>query len=305
MKSWWLAALALWLTAGCAKVWGFDDLSGDTSAQGGTKSFGGSSASSGSGGGECKPDYNFCYDRCGELINECGTVSRCSDCDESNLCGGDGTPNVCGTTVCVPSCEGKACGESDGCSGICAHGACDKGTYCAGTRCVADDVCGINAPCPSNDCAGCGLYCSAEGRCCEQSYGCSANGDCCEGMYCDRNEGETVGTCRTADAGQACSEHISCSFVGGETAGTCKDGLCCALLGSWCSGAKECCDGLNCELDKCCVATRKACTLTKDCCDSRTVCEGDVCCIASGSPGCTSNADCCAGSEGCVAGSCK
>jgi hypothetical protein len=302
VKHWWLASLTLWLIAGCAKVWGFDDLTGNPYAVGGTTSYVGGS---GSGGGECMPNYRLCDDKCGEIVNNCGTVSRCDDCTAPQVCGGNKLSNVCGDDACVPSCEGKACGESNGCSGICAHGSCADGEYCAGRACVANDVCGVNAPCPMNDCAGCRLYCSAEGRCCVQDYGCTSNGDCCQGSFCDRDRGESVGTCRVASAGQACSEDISCSFVGGETAGDCKDGKCCAFLASYCSDANGCCDGLSCASGKCCVASQKACSVTKDCCDPKAVCQGDLCCIASGSPGCTSNADCCAGSLGCVAGSCK
>jgi hypothetical protein len=297
-----LALVALLLTVGCAKIWGFDDLRSSPGAGGSGAGFPGTSGAAGS---SCVPDYRLCTDRCGEIVDNCGTVSQCGSCYSPQSCGGGDVPNTCSEKPCVPSCEGQRCGQSNGCDGICGHGECPEGKYCSGSTCVPVDTCAVSAPCPENDCASCGLYCSAEGRCCEQSYGCTANADCCQGKYCDRDKGETVGTCRNADGGQRCSDEISCSFVGGAEAGTCEEGKCCYLLGSWCSGNETCCAGLQCADEKCCVPSQQPCAATTECCGAANTCQGGVCCIASGSPGCTSNADCCEGSPGCVAGSCK
>lgn len=49
----------------------------------------------------------------------------------------------CTRACCVPSCSGKACGESDGCTGICTQGACPGGSACG-----AAGVAGQCAPAP-------------------------------------------------------------------------------------------------------------------------------------------------------------
>ncbi|MDP6946387.1 MAG: hypothetical protein QF464_19720, partial [Myxococcota bacterium] len=76
------------------------------------------------GTGYCEPETGACV---ALLINEGGA------CDDNN-------PNtafdtcVDGECVCLPQCEGKACGP-DGCGGICSGG-CDPGETCNQSQCV-------------------------------------------------------------------------------------------------------------------------------------------------------------------------
>src|SRR5262245_6463001 len=73
-------------------------------------------------GGNCIPDPNPCQGKCGQFTN-CQMLIMCGDCPQGLICGGGG-PNICGTSMCTPDCTGKACGDSDGCRGVCSDGMC-------------------------------------------------------------------------------------------------------------------------------------------------------------------------------------
>jgi N-acetylneuraminic acid mutarotase len=83
----------------------------------------------------CVPSPTTCAGKCGSLRDVCGAVVDCGGCTGGDRCGGGG-PNVCGTGTCTPSCDGKACGESDGCSRVCTQGcpAASKLVLFGGTR---------------------------------------------------------------------------------------------------------------------------------------------------------------------------
>src|SRR5262245_60419910 len=74
------------------------------------------------GGAACAADPTPCANNCGQTHDRCGGVIDCGGCSVGT-CGGGG-PNVCGAGSCTPSCDGKACGASDGCSGLCQDGPC-------------------------------------------------------------------------------------------------------------------------------------------------------------------------------------
>lgn len=79
-------------------------------------------------------------------------------CDDGNTDDGDGCDGLC-HTECVPSCEGKECGD-DGCGGSC--GECNDGDPCTtGDYCDADTGGCVNIPveCPE------GQTCNEEGQC--------------------------------------------------------------------------------------------------------------------------------------------
>ncbi len=100
-------------------------------------------------GAACVP-FNAadCAGKCGQLVGRCGNVIDCSACPGGLTCGAGG-PNLCGTGTCTPSCNGKACGASDGCASVCSAGcACGPSTCngcCAGGTCApgtTESACG-------------------------------------------------------------------------------------------------------------------------------------------------------------------
>lgn len=66
----------------------------------------------------CVAAPTTCAAKCGQILDTCGAVTECGACPAGTTCGGAG-PNACGTGPCTPSCAGKGCNESDGCSALC------------------------------------------------------------------------------------------------------------------------------------------------------------------------------------------
>ncbi len=131
--------------------------------------------------GACPANPSDCTGKCGQLIGSCGTVVDCGSCAPGLSCGAGGTPNVCGMGMCTPSCAGKACGASDGCSGICTQGTCGQGQRCSNGACVCDPA----------SCAGC---CSSN-QCLDgmSSGACGSGGATCQA--CDPTTSCQGGTC--------------------------------------------------------------------------------------------------------------
>src|SRR5690348_7724671 len=81
---------------------------------------------------------------CGQLENGCGGTLDCGTCPSGEVCGGDGTPNVCGHGACAPlTCaEAKSeCGTlSDGCGALLDCGVCPDHQVCGGDG--TPNVCG-------------------------------------------------------------------------------------------------------------------------------------------------------------------
>ena len=104
------------------------------------------------GGPTCVP--RTCADvgaNCGPVADGCGGLTAsCGTCAAGQICGGGGTPSVCGTSVgdgggCVPqTCEkaGAICGPiGDGCGGTLDCGTCPAGLSCGGGG--SPSVCGV------------------------------------------------------------------------------------------------------------------------------------------------------------------
>ena len=134
-----------------------------------------------------------------------------------------------GADWCVPDCDGKSCGEPDGCGAPCAG-------PCSGTHEVCLDgvcVCG---------------WAQCSGDCCAQGAGCDG-GACCLPTTC-----QALGaTCGAPDDG--CGESLSC--------GSCAPNQICDG-GDWtCDCSHVECGGICCGADEICA--NGACTCVPDC----------------------------------------
>lgn len=118
-------------------------------------------------GGECQAcDSTTCPDGCCTDDGHCDTShahdtcgnhgARCVDCTlDGSIC----SPYYKTCADCVPQCDGKACGESDGCGASCAAD-CPTGLTCVVGNDLVPDGC---VQCNPTTCAwGC---CDAEGKC--------------------------------------------------------------------------------------------------------------------------------------------
>src|SRR4029077_1349135 len=102
-----------------------------------------------------------------------------------------------------PSCAGKACGESDGCGGVCNSGACGTGQRC---------VIGVGT-CDPTSCAGCcaGSICkdgNADGEC---GHGGTVCATCPSGVACGTGTCGTCGGKGQACCGGACAAPLVCN----------------------------------------------------------------------------------------------
>ncbi|MDP7040854.1 MAG: DNRLRE domain-containing protein [Myxococcota bacterium] len=233
---------------------------------------------------------------------------------QSNFCApiycssDDGCPNdwhceSVGECVCVPSCNGKVCGD-DGCGGSC--GTCSAGSECSGGgECLA--VCEpdcTDKECGPDGCEGeCGRctsngYCTAYGTCacdpqCEEDWECGDNGcggDCgtCPqaAPICNTSEHQCVTECTPDCDGKECGD----DGCGGEC-GTCPGAapICntsTQLCELECSPA---CEGKSCGPDGC-GGSCGECTETNTECDDDT---GQCVCL----PQCAEGQEC--GDDGC------
>src|SRR5437016_5692102 len=100
----------------------------------------------------CMDPANPCDGKCGMLSTVCMTHVMCGDCPQGQTCGGGG-PNICGMGSCVPDCNGKPCGASDGCSGLCGNGSCATGLHCTNFMCTCDSS-SCSGCCSANQCFG-------------------------------------------------------------------------------------------------------------------------------------------------------
>src|SRR5262249_54540396 len=148
-------------------------------------------------------------------------------------------------TCCNPECEGKGCGEPDGCGGVCSSGSCPGNKMCLGGSCVClgncsgkscgeDDGCG--QPCAVANCANGGSCVNRSGsyQCCVPT--CSAGGLCgesdgcgglCNGLCPNVTEACIGGTCQCLGscAGKGCGDDDGC---GRPCYGPCGYGQMCA-----------------------------------------------------------------------------
>ncbi len=199
------------------------------------------------GGGACKP--RTCEDvgaNCGPVADGCGGLTAdCGTCAAGTVCGGGGTPSVCGTTVgdgggCVPTtCEkaGVNCGPiGDGCGGVIECGTCPAGLSCGGGG--TPSVCGVTVVPADGGTLGDGGTCVPKTCADYPGKNCGPIADGCGGVV-------DCGTCTVA--GEICGATES-NVCGNPYAdgGGCKPKTC-ADLGFNCGKAGDGCGGeLNC-----------------------------------------------------------
>jgi len=187
----------------------------------------------------CTPDFI-----CDCLIVECEGVC----CAPLEQC----IDGECG--ICEPDCDGKQCGDSDGCGDICL--ACPgENEVCANGTCVCIPDC-IGKLCGETD--GCGVVC--EDAPCAVDWEACVDGECvclfgeCGGTCCDKTEICYGGACCAPDCDEAaCGDADGC---GGSCDGTCADpyAICqdgaCACKYVECAGVccafEETCEGGAC-----------------------------------------------------------
>ncbi|HEY3356755.1 MAG TPA: hypothetical protein VGQ83_26125 [Polyangia bacterium] len=221
------------------------------------------------------PDIPTCTPRtcaqagfnCGQAGDGCGGIITCGVCPPPQVCGGGGTPNVCGVATCAPrTCAqlGVGCGPAgDGCGGTLNCGPCTPPDTCGGGG--TPGVCG-HAPCTAWTCAQQGLLCGPAGDGCGGLLDC---GPCTPPDTC--GGGGTPGVCghppctaRTCaqqgiscgPAGDGCGGLLACgpctppdTCGGGGTPGVCGHTASCAPLtcaqqGLGCGPAGDGCGGL-------------------------------------------------------------
>ena len=104
----------------------------------------------------------------------CGSYgAACADCTlQGSVCLDWGSSATC--AECSPDCEGKSCGDSDGCGGACS-------AECAAGTCVTNSASMPNGCYPCNPSTCDGGCCSAEGKCVGggQQHSCGGNGVAC------------------------------------------------------------------------------------------------------------------------------
>jgi len=192
------AAIALAFALGaCGGTDHVDFPDGSAPGDGGSSSGGDGSIVS-PDGAVCTPNNALdCAGYCGQLVGHCGKIIDCGGCPAGLKCGAKG-PNLCGTSACVPSCTGKACGASDGCGTICATGTCNIGQRCSAGSCVCD----------SSSCSGCcnGTTCLGGNA----TSACGVGGTAC--VPCTGTQTCTGGQCQggSSKCVPVCTANLDC-----------------------------------------------------------------------------------------------
>jgi hypothetical protein len=174
---------------------------------------------------------------CGPAGDGCGGSLDCGTCTTGcEVCGGGGTPSVCGGACCVPTtCTalGIECGPAgDGCGGMLSCGTCPSGESCGGGG--TSGVCGSidSGTCVPETCASEGIDCGPAGDGCGGLLAC---GTCPSGMTC--GGGGTAGKCgKPACTPKTCKElGFNCGPAGDGCGGSLDCGTCSA--GETCGGS--------------------------------------------------------------------
>ena len=276
--------------------------------------------------GACICDQTTCPDGCckddkcfiGTADDHCGTVGQeCLVCQPpSQAC------NALHQCIdCQPQCEGKACGDPNGCGGICSTGLCPTGQVCEGGKCS----------CNADSCPG--GCCSVAGQCITagEDTACGTGGALCKdcqaqgGLIC--TEAGSCEVCQPQCTPGACGETNGCGSLCGCPAGqNCVGNVCVCNAASCPDG---CCNGNGvCQpgnLDTACGTGGMACYTCTDetsTCGARRSCNGTascavtypatgtncgVCRSCNGSGTCAVNStdhQDCATNEQCVSGTC-
>ncbi len=243
------------------------------------------------GGGFCGDTYcQIAKENSSNCPQDC--VSACSPqctgkaCGESNGCGGickTGTCSKSGQTCqagvciyqCAPSCEGKTCGADDGCGGVCQTGTCSK----------KNEVCRAGAcvfecapDCRDKTCGaddGCGGICPA-GDCPNSNQTCQ--------------DGVCVSSCSAQCIGNVCGALDGCGGI--CRFGTCPNSNQTCQAGVCVSSCVPSCEGKACGADDGC---RGFCQ-TGTCSKKNEVCRAGAC-VFECAPDCTGKA--CGADDGC------
>jgi hypothetical protein len=261
----------------------------------------------------CCADSGACQP--GNANTVCGRGgTACQDCTtQSQVCGGGGTPGVCGCASDATTCAGKCgsvtnnCGRQVNCSALCPgccdnQGVCQPGNdldvcgaggaacqdcifrgFCVDGRCqctadVCPEGCCDNGPGNAGECiVNSPGICGVGG---EQCFACQSGQHCC-GRHC-------------CDQGHACCDPGCCApglvCCGGACIDVQTDARNCGACGNACAPGLACCDGTCCD-HACCGDT---------CCDPGESCCGGVC--VSPEQGCCGGTHSCCGPG--IAGMC-
>ncbi len=210
---------------------------------------------------------------CGPIADGCGGVIDCGTCPAGQLCGGDGTPSVCGTPPmsCVPrTCADlhATCGPmGDGCGGMLDCGACTAGQTCGGGGVLS--VCGTGG---RADGGAADAGCSMALRTCATAHAtCGPIGDGCGGAI----------NCGTCPAGQTCGGGGTPSTCGAPS--PCVPRTSCAGTGANCGSFPDGCGGSigcgTCPAGQVCGATTPSvCGTPVIGCTPRTACPAGANC---------------------------
>ena len=232
----------------------------------------------GADGGQCNP--RSCQGTtCAKIADGCGAILDCgTSCPAGQVCGGAGTPNVCGTPPCTPiaSCPaGMNCGSvADGCGGI---------VSCGGA-CTAPAICGGGGQ--PNVCGG-GAFVGPDGgtctpkTCADLGKNCGQVADGCGGLTADCGTCAGPGVCGGGGVPNVCGGGAQCQPASAATA--CA-GLTCGFVPDGCGALIQCGGGATCANGGICgVPTPNVCSA-----------PGGGACSAVGAS-CAQRGDCCSG----------
>ncbi len=238
---------------------------------------------SGPDSGACVPNVASCtagaFQYCGRIGDGCGHILECGACPAGQVCGGGGTPGLCGggADCKAASCDspgGRFCGKvGDGCGRPLDCGDCPGGAVCGGGG--IPNLCAGAAGCVAKTCdSPGGRFCGNIGDGCGKVLDCGAcpGGGVCGGAgtpnLCAGGPGCTALTCETAggrfcgNIGDGCGKMLDC--------GACPGGGVCGGAGTpnLCAGAAGC-TALSCQ-----TPTGKYCGQLGDGCGKMIDCGG-------------------------------
>jgi len=222
-------------------------------------------------------------------------------------------PEGVAESCCTPACDGKGCGEDDGCGGKCSgpDAACDVGKVCAPDGVCCEPQCADKACGPD----GCGGSCGD----CDCGEACVAGA--CKFVMCDDRDCGPDGctndpnACGTCPEGQVCGGDFTCCTPTCDGK-TCGDNGCGGSCG-FCACGEACvagaCVAEHCTLGEITLECGKdACgTDCGTCADADAICTDGACCVPAcdgkvcGSDGCGGYCGVCAAGSYCLAGACS
>lgn len=195
----------------------------------------GGGSTQGPDGGACVPITSCAPGQCGKIADGCGGVFDCGTaaCTNGTICGGAGTPNVCGAPKCTPiaTCPaGMNCGQiADGCGGIVQCG--------NGNGCTPPQICGGGGQ--PNVCGGGGI--GGDGGTTCQPMTCAQTGKEC-GPVADGCGG--IVDCPICTSPAVCGGGGVPSMCGGANQCTPRTTADCTTLGFNCGYIADGCGGL-------------------------------------------------------------